>query len=241
VVAKLMRLPQIGAAEAALAADTGVDLESISQVSGAKVIQEGVYITVEGTAQGAVGVAMAGRGNFPSDQTDSATQATAHDGREPGTTTTAGEAGPGEWVADAKESMPENSRSYQSQVTGKPPRSAYKVRGVKLPNGKVTDVKFDGFIPGEEFQECKGPGYADFLDKKRPGRFQWWFEESQKAESGMVTQAKRQLEVAKGRLPVRWYVAEREVADAIRRLLEANNAGEVEVIYRPFLPGKGVK
>jgi hypothetical protein len=66
VIARLMKLPQVGAASAALAADTaGVGLESITQVSGATVLQGGVSITIAGTAQGAVGVAMAERGGAP--------------------------------------------------------------------------------------------------------------------------------------------------------------------------------
>ena len=93
---------------------------------------------------------------------------------------------------------------------------------------------FDGFVPGKEFQECKGPSYNQFLDPKEPGHFKWWFEASQ-IRKKMVPQAIQQLRAAAGRFPVRWYVAEPEAAGAIRKLLRENGAKGVEVIYQPLL------
>ena len=66
VIARLMKLPGNAAASAAVAKDTGgVGLESVPRITSAKVLQDGVTLTVDGVAQGTLGVAMAGRGGTP--------------------------------------------------------------------------------------------------------------------------------------------------------------------------------
>jgi len=70
LVARMMKLPRVNQASAALAAETGgVGLEAVGAVTGVSVLQGGVAITVEGAATGAVAVAMAARGTPPSSGT----------------------------------------------------------------------------------------------------------------------------------------------------------------------------
>jgi hypothetical protein len=66
LIARLMKLPRATQASAALAAETGGGgLEAVAAVTEARVLPGGVAITVEGAAQGAVGVAMAAHGPTP--------------------------------------------------------------------------------------------------------------------------------------------------------------------------------
>jgi len=122
--------------------------------------------------------------------------------------------GPGKWV-QVKESMKPPARKYQSQVTGAPEGWAYR----------IDDVDFDGF-DGGALQEAKGPGYAHFFDAElTPLEF---FE----GAKGLLRQAQRQLMASRG-TPVRWYVAERKFADALRKMFYDNGLDAIEVEHLP--------
>jgi hypothetical protein len=121
--------------------------------------------------------------------------------------------GPGAWSA-AAESMSTRAAAYQAQVTGMARGTVYEVNG----------VRFDGFSEGV-LQEAKGPGYASFV---RDGKFMPWFE----GRSSLLSQAQRQVEAA-GDVPIRWYVAEEESADAIRSLLATRGISGIDVVYLP--------
>jgi hypothetical protein len=125
--------------------------------------------------------------------------------------------GPGKWV-QVKEFMKPPARKYQSQVTGAPEGWAYR----------IDDVDFDGFEDGI-LQEAKGPGYAHFFDAELdPLEF---FE----GIKGIRRQAQRQVEAAQGK-PIRWYVAERKFADALRKLFSESELDAIEVVHLPALP-----
>jgi len=74
LIARLMKLPRVTQASAALAAETGgVGLEAVGAVKEVRILQGGMAITVEGAATGAVGVAMAANGPVPGWQSEPAT------------------------------------------------------------------------------------------------------------------------------------------------------------------------
>lgn len=125
--------------------------------------------------------------------------------------------GPGKWT-QVKESMKAPARKYQSQVTRAPEGWAYR----------IANVDFDGF-EGGVLLEAKGPGYAHFFDAELdPLEF---FE----GIKGIRRQAQRQFEAAQG-TPVRWYVAERKFADALRKLFSESGLDAIEVVHLPALP-----
>ncbi|WP_233277944.1 Tox-REase-5 domain-containing protein [Myxococcus stipitatus] len=126
------------------------------------------------------------------------------------------EGGPGRWES-ASESMSDASREYQAQVTGAPIGKVYNVEG----------VRFDGFNLGV-LLETKGPGYAKFL---KDGSFRAWF----RGADGMLDQARRQFEVARG-TPIHWHFAEREVASAVRDLFRTEGLGAIKVVHTPIAP-----
>ncbi|WP_324291598.1 Tox-REase-5 domain-containing protein [Corallococcus sp. BB11-1] len=127
-------------------------------------------------------------------------------------------AGPGKW-GPARESMSERARRYQEQVSGHSADEAYW----------VGDVKFDGFTDGV-LLEAKGPGYANkFLDNLDPKS---WFKDSGAVE--LVKQANRQISRVRGTgIPIEWHIAEKSVADAIRKLFQENKIKEIAVIHTP--------
>jgi hypothetical protein len=123
--------------------------------------------------------------------------------------------GPGKWV-QVKEHMLEHSRRYQQQVTGTPDGWAYVVEHA----GEL--ARFDGF-PGVKLLEAKGPGYAKFLDENLvPLEFFEGFGE-------MLETARRQHRVAQG-TPIQWIVAEKRVADYLRRVF-ADEGLQIEVVH----------
>jgi len=137
---------------------------------------------------------------------------------------------PGVWVVENSKVVLNDATRYHTQITHAPPGYAYSVPHEATDTGRV---HFDGF-DGKVLQECKGEGYEQFLSPKGPEGLEWWFYESQvKGENGMLKQAKRQLEAAKG-IPVRWYVAERRFADFLRNLFENKGLGEIEVVHVPL-------
>ena len=102
---------------------------------------------------------------------------------------------------------------YQSQVTGYLPDVGY------IQNG----VKFDGFRDGV-LLDAKGLGYARFI---KNGKYLPWFDGQRK----LVEQAIRQTNAANG-TPIRWFFAEKEAADATRRLLMNRGLNRIEVIHQ---------
>ncbi|WP_375742812.1 restriction endonuclease fold toxin 5 domain-containing protein [Corallococcus interemptor] len=125
--------------------------------------------------------------------------------------------GPGKWV-QVNESMSDRARDYQSQVTGAPKGSAYRVK-----RGD-DEVDFDGYDLDENvLLDAKGHGYEQFFGKDlHPKKF---FE----GVAPLLEQAKRQLRAAGG-TPVRWVVAEEKFADALRALFKDQRI-KVEVRY----------
>ncbi|MBZ4336742.1 Tox-REase-5 domain-containing protein, partial [Corallococcus sp. AS-1-12] len=125
--------------------------------------------------------------------------------------------GPGKWV-QVNESMSDRARDYQSQVTGAPKGSAYRVK-----RGD-DEVDFDGYDLDENvLLDAKGHGYEQFFGKDlHPKKF---FE----GVTPLLEQAKRQLRAAGG-TPVRWVVAEEKFADALRALFRDQRI-KVEVRY----------
>ncbi len=133
--------------------------------------------------------------------------------------------GPGEW-GPANESMSKRSARYQEQITGHSSSEAYWVGGKDLKSG---GVKLDGFKDGT-LLDAKGPGYANkFTAALEPKP---WFKDSGARQ--LVEQARRQLNAAKG-VPIRWHVAEKKAADAIRKLLEDAKVRGIEVVHTPAL------
>ncbi|WP_224372956.1 restriction endonuclease fold toxin 5 domain-containing protein [Hyalangium versicolor] len=125
--------------------------------------------------------------------------------------------GPGEWV-EADESMPEQSRRYQAQVTGAPEGTAYRVKV----GGK--EVDFDGF-DRRGLIEAKGTGYAKWIDQDL--NFVEFFE----GRDQMLEQARRQFKAANG-TPIRWIVAEERLAGALRKMFALSKL-KIEVIHVP--------
>ncbi|WP_375742813.1 restriction endonuclease fold toxin 5 domain-containing protein [Corallococcus interemptor] len=125
--------------------------------------------------------------------------------------------GPGKWV-QVNESMSDRARDYQAQVTGAPKGSAYRVK-----KGDQ-EVDFDGFDPEEPaLLEAKGPGYEQFFGPDLLAK------EFFKKADALADQAQRQLR-ASGGMRVRWVVAEKKFADALRLLFRDRRVG-VEVRF----------
>jgi hypothetical protein len=129
--------------------------------------------------------------------------------------------GPGKWVRKT-EGMKPGARKYQSQVSGAPEGWVYRVERA----GEKYD--FDGYKDGS-LVDGKGPNYDNkFLDTLEP---EPWFKETGAQE--LLDNAERQLRIANG-IPIRWQVAESKAARAIRKLLEENNYGAIQVIHTPI-------
>lgn len=130
--------------------------------------------------------------------------------------------GPGQW-GPSKEAMSPRARRYQEQISGRSADEAYWVGGMSTQAG---GVRFDGFRDGV-LLEAKGPGYAKFFDDLDPKE---WFRYS--GARGLVEQADRQSRKVRGSgLSIRWHVAEKRAADAIRKLLEEAQVKGVEVVH----------
>ena len=90
-------------------------------------------------------------------------------------------------------------------------------------------VKLDGFEEGL-LLDAKGPGFANkFNDDLSPKK---WFAPS--GARALMEQAGRQFKAAKG-VPIRWHVAEKKAADAIRKLLKDAGVEGIEVVHTPAL------
>ncbi|MFP2926529.1 restriction endonuclease fold toxin 5 domain-containing protein [Pyxidicoccus sp. 3LG] len=128
--------------------------------------------------------------------------------------------GPGEWV-QVNESMPEAARAFQARATGAPRGYAYRVKR----GGE--EVDFDGFDPKDEvLLEVKGPNLAKFFDDdlNKKGFFT--------GADKFVDQAQRQKRAAQG-MRIRWVVAEKKFADALRNLFDNRGLADVEVRHLP--------
>ncbi|NTX52573.1 Tox-REase-5 domain-containing protein [Myxococcus sp. CA039A] len=134
--------------------------------------------------------------------------------------------GPGQW-GPVNESMKPPARRYQEQVTGHSADDAYWVGGMSTQTG---GVKFDGFKDGV-LLEAKGPGYAKFFEGLEPKE---WFRNS--GAKGLVEQAERQSRKVRGMgIPVRWHVAEKAAADALRELFKNARVVGVEIVHTSAL------
>jgi hypothetical protein len=134
--------------------------------------------------------------------------------------------GPGRWVPK-NESMSEEARRYQAQVTAAPPGMVYLVER----NGVVGD--FDGFTPNEGPQgvllEAKGIGYEQFFDSKlTPKPFYQGLKK-------LINKARNQSRVANG-IPVRWHVAEPRMVAILEKIFAQEGITGIDVIYTPALP-----
>jgi hypothetical protein len=126
----------------------------------------------------------------------------------------------GYWKLE-NEGMPELSRIYQKQITG---RSGE----VWLENG----VKFDGMKNGRLI-EVKGD-YSGFIDKST-GNFERWFAESKSGGKSFIKQAERQIKAANGN-PIDWYFMNQEDMIIVQRLLIENRVDiqKIKFIYEPL-------
>jgi hypothetical protein len=169
---------------------------------------QSVALTAEGLtlALAPGAVAMADQGD---DSGDAARQAAARQA-------------PGQWVR-VKPSAIESANRYQEQVTGRPASDVYKVDG----------IEFDGFKDGV-LLEAKGPGYRSFFQPN--GKPMPWYEKSGHFDQ-LMNQAQRQSLLARQLgLPLRWHVADAEVARFLRRLFATRGLPRIEVVHTPALP-----
>ena len=118
--------------------------------------------------------------------------------------------------------MSESARNYQAQMTGAPKGYTYRVKK----GGE--EVDFDGFDQGV-LLEVKGPGYAQWIDKKLD------FLEIFQGRDKLLAQAQRQFDAANG-TPIRWIVAEEKLAGALRKLFKGNFLEDIEVVHIPPRP-----
>jgi hypothetical protein len=132
--------------------------------------------------------------------------------------------GPGKWEP-ANESMSEESRCYQCQVTGAPPGWVYRV----WRNGEKAD--FDGYSASEGvLQDGKAFNYAKHYDEKLdPKRY---FKGAKK----LLETARRQFRVANG-VPIRWYVAEPEMVGILEKMLENAGVTGIKVVSQRAAAG----
>ena len=135
-----------------------------------------------------------------------------------------GSSGPGQWTKVQERFGPKGAR-YQQQRTGRRPGEAYVVRGQ---DGRP--VRYDGFHPRPpKLIEAKGPGYLRFIEN---GEFKEWF----RGGPQMISQARRQLEAANG-IKLEWHVAERELAELLKKFFEGDALlRQIKVIHAPLLP-----
>jgi len=222
-VARLLKLPKLPPASAALIADSGgrLGLQQLGEVYAAGVGSSGVTVVLapSGVAEQVAVVAMAAKG--PSGKAPSG-------GVQPVPPT---RKEPGEW---RKARSPPRGRAakYQEQVTGRSSEEGYVVK----------NVEFDGYVPKDStlvhvedlegvLLDAKGKGYARFF--KENLKPQEWFEKT--GAKKLVEQAKRQVDAAAGSgARIRWHVAEEHAAKAIRKLLNDRGYDVIDVVYTPM-------
>ena len=131
--------------------------------------------------------------------------------------------GPGKWEL-ADEHMSDESRLYQSQVTGAPPGWVYRV----WRNGEKVD--FDGYSPTEGFLlDAKALNYAKHFDDKLDPKV--YYQGAKK----LLKAAKSQSEAANG-VPIRWHVAEPKMVPILRKMLKDAEIEGIDVVHTPRLP-----
>jgi len=221
-VARLLNLPKLPQASAALVADSGgrLGLQQLGEVYAAGVASSGVTVVLApaGVAE-QVAVAMAAKG--PSGMGPSGGVQPVPPARKE----------PGEW---RKARTPPRGRAakYQEQVTGRSSNEGYV----------VNEVEFDGYVPKDStlvhvedlegvLLDAKGKGYARFF--KENLKPQEWFEKT--GAEKLIDQAQRQVDAAAGTgARIRWHVAEDHAAKAIKQLLEKRGLEGVDVVYTPM-------
>jgi hypothetical protein len=175
------------------------------------------------TGRGSPTVAVAGAAEASSSAVvaaDVVVMATGPNRSTAGTSSTSG--GPGRWEP-VTPSGSERSQAYQQKVTGRPATQIYKVNG----------VEFDGFENGV-LLEAKGPGYASFIEAN--GQPKYWYNDWGKFDE-MMRQASRQSQMAEQvGLPLRWHVAEAELAAFLRQQFRNRNLRNIEVVHTPMSP-----
>jgi hypothetical protein len=221
-VARLLKLPKVPPASAALVADSGgrLGLQQLGEVYATGVGSSGVTVVLAPATMAELAVvAMAAKG--PSGMGPSGGVQPLPPARKE----------PGEW---RKAKTPPRGRAakYQEQVTGRSSEEAYH----------VGTVEFDGYVPKDStlvhvenlegvLLDAKGKGYARFF--KENLKPQEWFEKTGALK--LVEQAKRQVEAAAGTgARIRWHVAEEHAAKAIQQLLEEGKVKGVDVVYTPM-------
>lgn len=135
--------------------------------------------------------------------------------------------GPGRW-GPSREFLSPRAARYQEQRSGHPASEAYWLGEPGTKGG----TRFDGFEAGV-LLEASGPGLASrFNDDLSPKP---WF--ARWGVKALLEHARRQHAAAQGvGARVRWHVAEELAARAVRKLLEANQLSEVEVVHTAALP-----
>lgn len=110
-------------------------------------------------------------------------------------------------------------------MTGAPPGWVYRV----WRNGEKAD--FDGYSISEGvLQDGKAFSYAKHYDEKLdPKRY---FKGAKK----LLEAAKRQVRVANG-VPIRWYVAEPEMAGILEKMFENAGVTGIKVVYQRATAG----
>lgn len=122
----------------------------------------------------------------------------------------------GEWKV-VNESMSNDSRAYQKQITGKEGQAYVQ-----------NNVKFDGERDGVLLDaKCH---YSQFVDKNK-GTFYSWFN----GADSLVDEARRQIVAAKG-VPIEWHFAEEASLNAVKELFSrsGNNIKGIELKYTPI-------
>jgi hypothetical protein len=146
----------------------------------------------------------------------------AQKGRGEGPKAPAPQKEPGTWKRKKPTNRSESATGYQEQISGRPASEVYIIDG----------VEFDGYANGV-LLEAKGPGYSSFFDAT--GEPQYWYRKSGRFDE-LMAQAENQSGIArKLGIPLRWHVAEREVAEFLRKLF-LKDGFTIEVVFTPVKP-----
>jgi hypothetical protein len=122
----------------------------------------------------------------------------------------------GRWVAENTKGWSARAIEFQEHVTGVKAGTALEVNG----------VKFDG-IRGNTLLEAKN-GYNNWISSKT-GEFYNSF----KGKDGLLNQARRQLEAAKG-ADLEWHFSNQKALDATKSLFEKNGIKEgIKYVLNP--------
>jgi len=120
----------------------------------------------------------------------------------------------GKWVTESINGWSEAAKSYQKFITGIEPGAAFEVNG----------IRFDGFR-GNVLIETKS-SYNNFVTDS--GDFVSWFT----GKEGLLTQAKNQINAAKG-AKIEWHFSSEKSMKATQKLFKENNIEGIEFKYSP--------